>query len=363
MFRGGWKIGSIAGIPIRADASWAVIVLLWTWSWSSQFQQAEGVTSGKAYGYALSIAVVWFGSVFLHELAHAGVARAFRLKVHSITLVIFGGFTAHEPDRDRPWSEFLISFAGPATTLAIAFAVLAVSTSMTGLMEHVLRYVGLLQLVIGGLNFLPGLPLDGGHMLRAVVRSATHDDRKATLVAARAGMLVAVAIVAAGIWKASTGDQEWLLWSVILAAFIFPSAQAAARTAALQGRLVGGTVEQAMRPAPPAVPAAMTLSEALDRFLRGHEQEAFPVVEEDGRVIGMVSFSSARQVGMDDPLRPVRDALIPLEQVLTVQASDPLDQVGAALGSGRMALVLRDGTPAGAIGSGDIANWARARSG
>jgi CBS domain-containing protein len=131
------------------------------------------------------------------------------------------------------------------------------------------------------------------------------------------------------------------------------------RQVGLGDRLAKGTVADAMDPPPPAVPGDMTLSEALDRFLRGHEEEAFPVVDA-GRVIGMVSFSSAREVGMFDPLRPVRDAVIPLEHVLIAHPEERLDAVATRLGTGRSALVLRDGELLGAITGAGVLRWAMA---
>jgi CBS domain-containing protein len=103
----------------------------------------------------------------------------------------------------------------------------------------------------------------------------------------------------------------------------------------------------------------MALSDALDRYFRGHEQEAFPVTE-SGKVIGMVSFSSAREIGMHDPLMPVRDAVIPLSQVLVASPEERLDEVAARLGTGRSALVLRDGELVGAISGSGLLRWATA---
>src|SRR5207247_9194181 len=113
-------------------------------------------------------------------------------------------------------------------------------------------------------------------------------------------------------------------------------------------------------PPPPPGPADLSLSEALDRYLRGHEGGGVPVVD-DARVIALLTFGSARDVGMVDPLRPVRDAVIPLTQVLTVDVSEPLEQVVARLGPGRSALVLDDGRLVGAITGGAVARWAAGR--
>jgi CBS domain-containing protein len=122
-------------------------------------------------------------------------------------------------------------------------------------------------------------------------------------------------------------------------------------------RLAAGTVADAMEPPPAAVPSTLSLSETLDRFLRGHEGEAFPVVE-DGRVIGMISFNSARDLGVHDPLRPARDALIPLEHVLVARPEERLDEVSDRLGAEGAALVLHDGVLVGAITGTGVYRWA-----
>src|SRR4030095_1601771 len=122
-------------------------------------------------------------------------------------------------------------------------------------------------------------------------------------------------------------------------------------------RLANATVADAMEPPPAAVPADMTLSEVLDRFLRGHEEEAFPVLD-GGWVIGMISFTSARELGARDPLRPARDALIPLQQVLVVSPDQSLAEVAARLGTDRAALVLRGRQLVGSISGSGLYRWA-----
>jgi CBS domain-containing protein len=113
-----------------------------------------------------------------------------------------------------------------------------------------------------------------------------------------------------------------------------------------------------MDPPPLAIPADMTLSDALDRFLRGHEHDVFPVIEDGGTVSGVVTFDSARRIGMQDPLRPVRDAVIPLQDVLTTAEEEPLERAVSRLGPGRAALVLRDGRLVGTINGRSVGRWA-----
>jgi CBS domain-containing protein len=115
-----------------------------------------------------------------------------------------------------------------------------------------------------------------------------------------------------------------------------------------------------MSPSPPAVPAELSLSDSLDRFLLGNEEAQFPVVDGD-RLVGILTFDSARRIGRQDPLRPVRDAMLPLAKATTVGAEEPLDRVIEQLSDGASALVVREGRLVGSISAADVSRWARAR--
>jgi CBS domain-containing protein len=189
----------------------------------------------------------------------------------------------------------------------------------------------------------------------------TGDQRKATRIAARGGLVVGGIVIALAVFALARQQIYLAVWGGIIGMFIFRGAQASEQRIGIDDRLASATVADAMDPPPPAVPADLSLSQTLDRFLRGHEEEAFPVIE-GGNVIGMISFSSARELGMRDPLRPARDAVIPLEHVLIAHPDERLDEVSARLGTERAALVLRDGQLVGAISGSGVYRWAaRAR--
>jgi len=364
VFGRSWRIGTIGGIPVNVDSSWVWIAVLVVYSLWSRFDVSYGnVQTGPALAYAVLGAVLFFGSVFLHELAHAVVARASGIQVLGITLVFFGGFTSAKSDEKGPGPAFAIAAVGPGTSLALGALYWALSrATLSGSpLSGALGYVAFVNLLMAGFNLLPGLPLDGGRMLEAAVWRLTHDRERGAQVAAVVGMGIAGLLVTAALFFVSKNEPFMGIWLLIIASFIFQAARGSRQQIVLRRRLSSATVADAMDPPPPAVPADMTLSEALDRFLRGHEHEAFPVVEE-GRVIGMVTFGSAREVGMHDPLRPARDAVIPLENVLTASPDEPLEQVATRLGAGRAALVLRDGALVGAITGRGLARWATARS-
>ena len=365
MFGRGYRIATIRGVPVNVDSSWIwIAVLLVATFWAQLDREFPDIPGGEAFGFALFGALVFFGSVFLHEAAHAITARANGIAVHGITLVFFGGFTAARADEKGPGPAFAIAALGPGTSLGLSgvFWILSrLTENTTGPLPGLFSYVSAVNLFMAIFNALPGLPLDGGRMLQSVVWRVTRDQQKATRVAARAGLVVGGIVIAFAIFALTQERLFEAVWGGIIGMFIFRGAQASEQRIDIDGRLASATVADAMDPPPPAVPADLSLSQTLDRFLRGHEEEAFPVIE-DGHVIGMISFNSARDLGIRDPLRPARDAVIPLEHVLVAHPDERLDEVSARLGTERAALVLRDGQLVGAISGSGVYRWA-ARAG
>ena len=361
MFGRGFRIATIGGIPINVSSSWIwIAVLLVATFWSRLDNEFPGLSAAAAIGYALFAALIFFGSVFLHEMAHAVTARLAGIEVHGITLVFFGGFTAARADAKGPGPAFRIAALGPGTSLALAGAFWLLSRATdgsSGPLPGLFGYVAFVNLLMAIFNALPGLPLDGGRMLQAAVWRFTRDQDKGTRVGARAGLIVGALVIAAAIREVVQQDLFGAMWLGIIGLFIFQGARASEQRIGLDSRLAGGTVADAMDAPPPSVPADLSLSQTLDRFLRGHEEEAFPVVE-DGKVIGMISFNSARDLGSRDPVRPARDAVIPLENVLVARPDEPLAEVSERLGGERAALVLRDGELIGAITGTGVYRWA-----
>ncbi|MGH2636132.1 MAG: M50 family metallopeptidase [Actinomycetota bacterium] len=361
MFGRSFRIATIRGIPVNVDSSWIWIAVLAVYTLWARFEgQFPATGDGVALAYAVFGALLFFGAVFLHELAHAVSARLSGIRVEGITLVFFGGFTAARADERGPGPAFVISALGPLTSLALGGLFLwlsGVTESTDGPLPGLLLYVGRINLLMAAFNVLPGLPLDGGRMLEAAVWRVTRRRSTGTRVAARAGMGVGVLLFALAIWEVSRDDIFGAVWLGIIGLFIFQGARASEQQIGLTDRLASATVADAMDPPPPAVPADLSLSETLERYLRGHEEEAFPVIDPDGKVIGMISFGSSRDLGARDPLRPAREALIPLEHVLVAHPDERLDQVSNRLGTQRAALVLRDGELVGAISGGGVHRW------
>lgn len=356
----GWKIGSIGGIPIRLDSSWIWIAVLFTYS---RYVIVRVEVTGHDHAWAIALALLsatlFFGSVLVHELAHAVTARLLGIPVGGITLVFWGGFTETRAEDRGPRGEFLVSTAGPASSLALAGVFWLLSKGTAGSdpsINQMFGWLAFINLILAALNSLPGFPLDGGRALLAGVWKLTGDRRKATRAAAAAGLTIGIAL--AGIAVLLLGERlDLSIYGFFIAWWMISAARASDRRLLVRESLARGTAADAMRPPPLTVPADLSLSEALDRYLRGHEEESFPVVDDSQGVLGMVSFRSARRIGAEDPLRPVRDGMIPIGEVRTVQAHDPLDVVVDALASGGAALVLEGGRLVGSIGSADLEAW------
>jgi Zn-dependent protease len=363
VFGRSFRVATIGGIPVNVDSSWIWIAVIAVYLlWGRFDARFPGLGEGGAIGYAFFAALLFFGSVFLHEAAHAVTARLSGIRVDGITLVFFGGFTAARSEERGAGQAFVIAALGPVTSLALGGLFWAASNVNDGFgpLASMFGYVGFINLFMAIFNVLPGLPLDGGRMLQAAVWRITRSRAKGTRVAAKTGMGVGILLFVVAAYEISQQNVLSAFWLGIFGMFIFQGARASEQQIGMADRLAAATVADAMEPPPPAVPADLTLSETLDRFLHGHETEAFPVVD-DGHVIGVISFESARQIGAVDPLRPARDAALPLDDVPVFHPDERLDQASGRLGPARAALVIRDGVLVGALTGGAVYRYATSR--
>ena len=351
-----WKIATIRGVPLYLGMSWIWVAVLYVWLQYARLTTLDGAAGSTALFLAIFATVVFFGSVLLHEGAHAVMARSLGLPVLGVTLVFWGGATETKAHAKGARGEFLVAVVGPLTTLAVAGLLFVVSGMTSGLTSKILLDLAHLNLLFAGLNALPGFPLDGGRVLMAGVWGATKSRRTGMRAAGYASIGIGGAMLAYAVYSFSQDGQIWLFLGY-LGFILISTGRGMDQRIAFRDQLAKGTVADAMRPAPLAIPASMSLGEALDRGLRG-ATGALPVVGEDGLVVGSISLAGARRMGGRDPLRPARDAMVPLEQFPTVGPDEPLDDALEWLG-GRESLVLSDGALVGAIGPGDVERWYR----
>jgi Zn-dependent protease len=354
------KVATIRGIPIYLAMSWFYVAVVYGFFiYTGLTNSRWAPTPAGALGLTLLEAALFFGGILLHEAAHAVAARGFGLPVMGVTLVFWGGATETRANARGPLAEFIVSFVGPLTTLVLAgvFAVIGMGLD-PGLPREIVTSLAGLNLLIGGINLLPGYPLDGGRMLEAATWGVTRDRRTATKVTGYAAVVIGVAMIAAAV-VSFTNDTGWWLFFGYLGIVMISTGRTTPQRLAVRDRLSAGTAADAMRPTTEQIPATISLSDALDGWLRRYPDRIFPVVDA-GRIVGTISMESARKVGSRDPLRPVRDGMMPLSQTPVVAPTDALYDVLEATAS-REGLVLDHGVLVGAIGPADVDNWYRSR--
>jgi Zn-dependent protease len=232
----GLKIGRIIGIEIYLHSSWLVIAALIMWSLASAALPADfpAVAVGARVAMAAGITLLFFLSLLVHELAHSVVAVTRGIPVHRITFFLFGGMAETSTDSRSPGEEFYIAIAGPAASFLLAglfFALwyLGQGQGWSPLVVGSAAYIGALNLVLGVFNMLPGFPMDGGRVLRAVIWKATGSVTRATRWASVVGAGMAWLLIAYGVWEVVTGDMMGGIWLVFIGWFIRHAARASYR--------------------------------------------------------------------------------------------------------------------------------------
>ena len=355
-----WKVASIGGIPIYVTLPWLAFAGLVVWGTYQSLLAGPLLTPREALGWALANAALFYGSIVIHELAHAVSARAFRVGVRGITLVFWGGYTETNPGQRGPFASFLISAAGPFSTLVLAGIFWVASQATQGVPGELLGNLAFLNLIFAGLNALPGFPVDGGRMLLAVVWGVTHDRFTAMRVAGWGGVVVGGVLGLIAVQQLQAGNGAWIFFGFVGWMMISQGMQVA-RQVPLLRELARGIVSEAMREAPRPIPAGDTLLNALETHLRDDRSTEFPVVDDRGRLIGSLSFDDAAKVGRKDPMRSVADAMTPRDRVRTVGSDEPLDRAIESMAGGGQALVVDDDRVVGLITAEDVDRWYRLR--
>src|SRR5262245_46701111 len=205
-----FQIFRIAGIPVRVDLSWLIIFGLISWSLAGGYfpHVLPEVSPGMAWLHGVVAALMLFVSVFLHELSHALVAREHGVPVSGIRLHVFGGVSEMEAEPPTPRAEFLIAAVGPLTSYVIAGLCFGLGRALAGppWVAALTGYLAAVNFIIGTFNLIPGFPLDGGRLLRALLWWGSGRQDRATLWASRAGSAFALGLIVLGAWRAVTGE-------------------------------------------------------------------------------------------------------------------------------------------------------------
>jgi Zn-dependent protease/CBS domain-containing protein len=299
----GWRIGRLAGIDLAIHPSWLVIAFLLTFSLADAVfpRSLPGMEVGQYWLLGGATALLFFASVVAHEFSHALLARRFGLKVAGITLFIFGGATTIESDTRSPRDEALIALAGPVSSLVIGAALLG-ATALVEAREAraLLAWLGIINIVLGAFNLVPGYPMDGGRVLRAILWKLRGDPNTATRQAAIVGRGIGYLMVAGGvIWALRSRDIGSGLWLALVGWFLATAAEATMQQATVERSLSGVKVRDAMDETPAAVSPNESVADLVsERMLRGDDR-SFLVRHDDGGLAGMVTLGDVKRLPRD----------------------------------------------------------------
>jgi Zn-dependent protease len=292
------------GFRIGVNRSWFLILFLMIFLLSGDFRSVLHSSDGVAYLTTVVTVLVLFGSLIVHELGHALMARHHGIVVHRIDLFLFGGLTEMSRDAASPGEDFKIAAAGPLATFAFVLLCLAVDLAIVGpsrlvhaaKLDDTVRITPVLlslswllfwNVLLLLFNLVPAFPLDGGRMTRAIVWRVTGQKQRGTVVAAKLGQGFALLLAGAGIWATLQFRSFSGVWLIAIAFLLYQSARAAIVQTALTARIEGVRVADIMDRQPVAIPSVTPVAEALDTFFLRYGWSWFPVIDNAGRFLGI----------------------------------------------------------------------------
>lgn len=368
------RLGRIAGVEVRLHWSLLVIgALLAAGLAGGRFPTDARGYSDLAYAVAgIVTAIAFLAAVLAHEVSHAVVARREGVRVDGITLWLLGGMTEMHDEAPTPRAELWISGSGPLVSLVIGVVLAGVAAAVhplgaPPLVVAVLWWLGAINVVLAVFNVLPGAPLDGGRLLHAFLWWRHGDRFRATGTASRAGQVLGWILVGFGFVEFAMGTGlGGGLWLALLGWFLITAARAEEHRAQVQELLDGRTVSDVMTHHPIVVPAWISTRDFVDHYLLGHHHSGFPVVDAQGRAVGVVTLGRVRAVPPERRASTVvGEVAWPMRDVPTARPDEDapvvVDRIGTSA-EGRL-LVLDGGRVAGIVTAGDLERMMRRRAG
>lgn len=326
-----FRLGRILGIPVGVNSSWFIIFVLITLSFSTQFaSQHPGWTGSQNLAFGIVTSLLFFASVLLHELGHSVVALHHGIPVKSITLFIFGGVAQIAREPDRPSHEFQIAIAGPLASAALAAFFHTIGVLTRGTLEGVSSlgmWLGSINLALALFNLIPGFPLDGGRVLRAIVWKYTGSFERATNVAAGSGQFFAYAFIVFGGWKALTGNFFGGLWIGFIGWFLLNAAQTTSAQVSFRRALKGVTAGDLMIHECLQVPGSLSIAELVEAYLLRDGYRCALIVDGD-RLRGLLTMHEIKKVPREEwESTSLQAVMVPEEALMKVTPDTPVNQV------------------------------------
>jgi Zn-dependent protease len=326
------RVGNLFGIPFYIHPSWFLVLGLVTWTYGSGLAAAfPGLENGSALLLGLTTALMLFASVVAHELGHSFVAIRQGIDVKSITLFIFGGLASLEKDSKTPSEAFWVAIAGPLVSLLLCgiFTGIGVTTATSGVFAAILGVLASVNLALFAFNLIPGLPLDGGNILKAIVWKITGNPNKGVVFASRVGQVFGWVAIASALIPLFLVGSFANSWNLLIGFFLLQNAGNAAQVARVQEQLTGLTAGDAVSDDSPIVSAHLTLREFADeQIVSGQNWQRFLVTNDDGQLVGTISFDNMRSIATQLwSETQIKDIMRPIAESTTVQADKPLLEV------------------------------------
>jgi Zn-dependent protease/CBS domain-containing protein len=381
---GGLRLGRVLGVPILVDWSLLIIFVLIAANLGLGLFPTWHPEWGPAltWGVAIAAAVLFFVSVLAHELSHAVVARARGIPISSITLFLFGGLAQMEEEPKSPKDEFLIAAVGPVVSIAIgvlatlgAYALagdalarldLEATGDATPVMHAVgplatlLLWLGPINVVLGLFNLVPGFPLDGGRVARSIAWWITGDLVKATRWAAGAGRVFAWALMGLGVVQLLTGLAVQGVWLLLIGWFLNNAARMSYAQVLMRRALDDVPVTRLMFTRVGTMAPEVSVEGFVRDFLLATDQACWPVVADDGRLLGLVTMDDVRRIPQERwPVTGVTQIMTPTERLATVPPTADAEEALRILSRRDVEQlpVLDDGRVLGFVRRRDLMRW------
>ena len=370
------KLGRIFGIEIGLHYSWLIIALLVTLSLAGHFQMMNpNWGSGTIWATALVTGLLFFAAIIMHELSHAAVAKARGLPVRSITLFALGGVAQIDKDAEDARTEFWMGIVGPITSAVIGASCLALAYALgwapeKGMMVAstpilaLLLWLGYINIALAVFNMIPGFPLDGGRVLRAIIWWVTGNATRATRIAAQVGQLVAFFFIIWGIFRFFGGAGFGGLWIAFIGWFLLDAARASYAKVLTTESLRGVRVGDVMARDCPRVDGRSNLQTFVDEHLLHTGRRCF-VVEENGELVGLITVHEVKEVERQKwPYTTVDDVMLPLDKVHTIGPEIPVTEALERMSREdvNQLPVVRNGQLQGVISRGHIVQMLKTRN-
>ncbi len=335
---GSFRVGNLFGIPFFINVSWFLVLGLVTLDYGGYLAtQFPGLQGGLPWILGLVTALLLFASVLAHELGHSFVALSQGIDVKSITLFLFGGLASLERESKTPAEAFWVAIAGPGVSIGL-FALLTginLTFNITGPLAAMVGLLAYINLVLALFNLIPGLPLDGGNILKSIVWKITDNPYKGIIFASRVGQAFGWFAIASGFLPIFFSAPP-NFWNIIIGWFLLQNAGRSAQYGSIQDALAGLTAADAVTSDSPIVPATEELSvrEFVNLHVIGKNNEwnRFLLVDEEGQLLGAIAVSDFNAIPTSEwPSARVRDLVKPVESLTTVPEKTSLLEVAMLL--------------------------------